>query len=53
MFSVALDFGQSRNLRSDWQFNLQWLSREARVGRDKARKIVDELTERGYCQRSQ
>ena len=37
----------------DWIFNIQWLCKEADIGRNKARAIIRELEEYGYCQRTQ
>jgi hypothetical protein len=37
----------------DWIFNIHWLCKEADIGRNKARAIIRELEEYGYCQRSQ
>src|SRR5262249_11544115 len=37
----------------DWQFNLACLCKEGDIGRDKARSIIRELADCGYCQRSQ
>lgn len=40
------------SLPTDWQFNLEWLTRQGNIGRDRARRIIRELTEYGYCVRS-
>jgi len=39
------------SLPDTWEFDLSWLCRRRRVGRDKALRIVGELIKRGYCNR--
>lgn len=36
---------------ANWRFDLDWLMREADIGRDKARRIIRELEKCCYCQR--
>jgi hypothetical protein len=36
---------------SNWQFGLAWLCRDQGIGRDRARRIIRELVDAGYCQR--
>lgn len=41
------------SLHSDWEFDLEWLCKRRKIGRDKAQRIVRELIARGYCVRDQ
>lgn len=36
---------------TDWQFSLGWFCKETQTGRDKARRVVRELVDAGYCVR--
>jgi hypothetical protein len=36
----------------DWHSEIEWLCRERKLGRDKARRIIAEVISPGYCHRS-
>ena|SRR5215831_8332416 len=39
------------SFRSNWRFGLAWLCRDQAIGRDRARRIINEHVTAGYCQR--
>lgn len=35
----------------DWHFEVEWLCRERKLGRDKAKRVIAEIISAGYCHR--
>lgn len=41
------------SLPIDWRFNLPWIAKRRKLGRDRAQRAIRELQQLGYCRREQ